>query len=193
MRLSHLLADLAARKSDNIVEFHFFYHASYLIRCMDRPLFLIVVTLALAHGPTTPTILLLPFAGSISQRLIPSLKISCMILSQMLGWVTLQRDLKRQVCYHTCSFQPASMGKKPEKEADVAYLLRIMVSQPLGQRRSCLLFYIILVFILITTVSWLHTTTTYVSVTNIRLFKPYPIMSFVPADVYSQQYLLQRY
>ncbi len=62
-----------------------------------------------------------------------------------------------------------------------------MVSQPLGRRRSRLLFYIILIFVLITTVSWLRTTTTYVSVTNICSFEPYPIMSFVPANVYSQQ------
>ncbi len=54
-------------------------------------------------------------------------------------------------------------------------MLRIMVSQPLGRRRSRLLFYIILIFVLITTVSWLRTTTTtYVSVTNIRSFEPYP-------------------
>ncbi len=56
----------------------------------------------------------------------------------------------------------------------VPSLLRIMVSQPLGRRRSRLLFYIILIFILITAVSWLRTTTTYVSVTNIRSFEPYP-------------------
>ncbi len=61
-RLSHLLADLAARKSDNIVDFHFFYHASYLIRCMDRPLFSIIVTLARAHGRMT-MIQLSPFVG----------------------------------------------------------------------------------------------------------------------------------
>ncbi len=65
-------------------------------------------------------------------------------------------------------------------------LLRIMVSQPLGQRCSCLLFYIILIFILITTISWLCTTTTYVSVHQYMYVQAMSIMSFVPADVYSQ-------
>ncbi len=123
MRLSHLLADLAAKKSDNIVRFPCFYHAWYLIRCTNRPSFSIAVTLDRARERTT-MILLSLFVGSISQRLISSLKTSCMILSQMLGGVTLERDSKRQVCYHTCSLQPVSTGKKPEKKMGVAYLLQ---------------------------------------------------------------------
>ncbi len=65
-------------------------------------------------------------------------------------------------------------------------MLRIVVSQPLGRRLRRLLFYIILIFVSITTASWLRTTTTYVSVTNIFV-RAIPVTSFVPADVYSQQ------
>ncbi len=53
-------------------------------------------------------------------------------------------------------------------------MLRIWFHSHLGRRACRLLFYIILIFVSITTVSWLRTTTTYVSVTNIRSFEPYP-------------------
>ncbi|PBK89049.1 hypothetical protein ARMGADRAFT_350323 [Armillaria gallica] len=61
-----------------------------------------------------------------------------------------------------------------------------MVSQPLGRRRSRLSFYIILIFVSITTVSWLRTTTTYVSVREYTFVRVISVTSFVPADVYSQ-------
>ncbi len=66
-------------------------------------------------------------------------------------------------------------------------MLRIMVSQPLGRRCSRLLFYIILIFVSITTISWLRTPITYVSVHEYMFIRAISAMSFVPADIYSQQ------
>ncbi|PBK59436.1 hypothetical protein ARMSODRAFT_1027392 [Armillaria solidipes] len=75
VRLSHLLADLAAKKSDNITVILDCYHSGSGTRTDDNDLL---------------------FAGSISQKIILSFKTSCMALSQMLGRVSLQRDSRRQ-------------------------------------------------------------------------------------------------
>ncbi len=51
-----------------------------------------------------------------------------------------------------------------------------------------LLFYIILVFVSITTASWPRTTTTYVSVHEYTFVRAVPAKFIVPADVYSQAF-----
>ncbi len=67
-----------------------------------------------------------------------------------------------------------SPGRPELPRAACISVLRIWFHSHLGRRPCRLLFYIIMVFVSITTVSWLRTTTTYVSVTNIRSFEPYP-------------------
>ncbi len=76
-------------------------------------------------------------------------------------------------CFHPSQWIISSFGAKTENIMPhvanrlFAFLLRIVVSQPLGWQLHCLLFYIILIFVLITTASWLCTITIYVSVMNI--------------------------
>ncbi len=123
MRLSHILADLAVKKSDNIVRFPCFYHAWYLIRCTNRPSFLIAITLAWACEQMT-MMLLLPFVRLISQRPTLLLKTSCMTLRQMLRQVLLERDLRSQVCYHMCSSQYVEQSRQPRRNMDMVSSLQ---------------------------------------------------------------------
>ncbi len=62
----------------------------------------------------------------------------------------------------------AAMAEEILRNVVKQSVLRIVVSQPLGRRLRPLLFYIILIFVSITTASRLRTTTIYVSVKNIR-------------------------
>ena len=66
-----------------------------------------------------------------------------------------------------------------------------MVSQPLGWRLRRLLFYLILIFVSIITVTWLCTTTYCVFIPEYTFVQATTTTFISPADVYSQQYVIQ--
>ncbi|PBK75118.1 hypothetical protein ARMSODRAFT_506807 [Armillaria solidipes] len=72
-------------------------------------------------------------------------------------------------------------------------LLRMMVSQPPGHRLRRSLFYFILIFVPIITVTWLRTTTPAYLYRNIPSFEPQPPRSFpLPTSIpntYQMTYL----